>query len=181
LEAGGTIIFGNMVIVDQGAVVRPSQLIASVRRLRGEGRRRSWTMNSRLCVWGLVFCGAAACAAAQTATPLPQEIEACRLNLTSQGSHARFADSAVFSLEASGTGGHANVTTVRAPHSNSAFLDLAKVRDCLSRWALRPGTAFTVVLHFGTTDELLRRWVISVSDQGQELTRILLPRDLEQE
>jgi hypothetical protein len=32
LEPGGSIIVGNKVIVDQGKVVRPSQLIASVRR-----------------------------------------------------------------------------------------------------------------------------------------------------
>jgi hypothetical protein len=32
LEASGSMIVGNKVIVDQGEVVRPSQLIASVRR-----------------------------------------------------------------------------------------------------------------------------------------------------
>jgi hypothetical protein len=36
LEVCASIIFGT-VIVDQGKVVRPSQLIASVRRLVGEG------------------------------------------------------------------------------------------------------------------------------------------------
>ena len=36
LEAGGSIVVGT-VIVNQGKVVRPSQLIASVRRKRGGG------------------------------------------------------------------------------------------------------------------------------------------------
>jgi adenylosuccinate synthase len=39
LEPCGGIVVGNKVIVNEGAVVRPSQLIASVRRTRGEGNR----------------------------------------------------------------------------------------------------------------------------------------------
>jgi hypothetical protein len=37
LDACGSIIVGNEAIVNEGKVVRPSQLIASVRRTRREG------------------------------------------------------------------------------------------------------------------------------------------------
>jgi hypothetical protein len=40
LEACGSIIVGNKVIVNQSAVVRPSQLIASVRQTIGDGEER---------------------------------------------------------------------------------------------------------------------------------------------
>jgi hypothetical protein len=41
LDAYGSIIVGNEGIVNQGKVVRPSQLITSVRRTRGERARRT--------------------------------------------------------------------------------------------------------------------------------------------
>ncbi len=54
LEAGGSIIVGNKVIVNHGEVVRPSQLIASVRQTTGvgeerdvNGRRRTEPMDDR--------------------------------------------------------------------------------------------------------------------------------------
>jgi len=158
-----------------------SQLIPGVRRLRGERRDRSSIMSTRFCTWILGLCGLAACAAADTAAPLPREMEACSVSLTRLGRQTRFSDSAVFLLEANGTKDSTRVTTVRPPESKSAFLELTAVEECLSRWRLSPGTRYTVVLQFGTTDELLKRWVLSLSDRGGEVTRILLPRELARE
>jgi hypothetical protein len=118
---------------------------------------------------------------AEVAVSLPQEIEACALTLTDLGSHARFADSAVFALESKADGGMPSVVVERPPRSGWQFLSLSEVKGCLTRWRVPPRSQYKVVLQFGTTEELLSRWAISVTSGGRELTRVILPRGRAQE
>ena len=126
-------------------------------------------------VVGVFLFASAQPAATTAAVPRVMEIEACRIDLTSQGARASFAETAIYEVDIDSKGGVSGLRAVRLPETFGAFVRTSEFESCMRRWKFSGAGRVPVAFYAGTTGRALSEWSITAGEQGHSV-RINLPR-----
>jgi hypothetical protein len=89
------------------------------------------------------------------------ELEACEIRLSDLGRRARFQGSVFFEVSTL-EGGEPSSLELLPDQQLADFLDVGRLKACLSTWRLASETHYKVMVSFGTSAEMWGKWSVSL-------------------